>query len=79
MELWRIADLLKNGKQLKVKQRTQLGCSWAFYGKKRHDAFWTNGSARDVRFLLEVTYGLVLAQKRQKVCLFLAAARYIFT
>ena len=68
MELWRIADWLKNdNKLLKVKQSIQLGCTWALCDKNRHNAFWTNGRARGLRCLLDFSMYLFLAPNGQVI------------
>ena len=71
MELWRIADWLKNdNKLLKVKQSIQLGCTWALCDKNRHNAFWTNGRARGLRCLLDCSIYLFLAPNGQGIPVF---------
>ena len=70
MELWRIADWLKNDKkQLKVKQSRVY---WALCGKNRHKAFSTNGRARGLRCSVDFNMHryLFLASNGQGIPLF---------
>ena len=52
------------------KQSRQLGCTWASSGKNRQNAFWTNGRACEVHFLLDFSIYLFLVPNGQGIPVF---------
>ena len=70
VELWSMSDYKKTAKTIKAKQSRQLGCTWALSGKKGRNAFWINGRARVVRFLLDFSMHLFLAANGQGIPVF---------
>ena len=87
VELWRIADWLKNSKKnIEVKQNRQLGCTWyvGFIREKQAQCVldqWQGSCG--VRFLLDFSIYLFLAPNGQGIpvfgrCPFLIVTFYVF-